>query len=45
MTEEVSAEVLDEQDAMASSCSAAGVGFKLWVDEKYFMGIYVDSNG
>lgn len=37
MTEEVSAEEMDEQESVAAACAAAGVDFKLWADEKYFV--------
>lgn len=37
MTEELSSEEVDEQEAVAAWCSANGVEFKLWLDEKYFV--------
>ncbi|UNI24262.1 Deoxyribodipyrimidine photo-lyase [Purpureocillium takamizusanense] len=37
MTEELSLEEKDEQDAVASICSANDISFKLWPDEKYFV--------
>ncbi|KAF4124530.1 deoxyribodipyrimidine photo-lyase [Geosmithia morbida] len=37
MTEELSHEEKLDQDAVASACQAAGITFKLWPDEKYFV--------
>ncbi|OAQ86350.1 cryptochrome DASH [Purpureocillium lilacinum] len=37
MTKELSSEEKIEQDAVESVCSANGIDFKLWLDEKYFV--------
>ncbi|KAM0417393.1 hypothetical protein ACHAPT_012628 [Fusarium lateritium] len=37
MTEEVSSEEVDDQDAVSSVCSERSVDFKLWRDDKYFV--------
>lgn len=37
MTEEKSYEEIKDQDKTASICAKAGVDFKLWEDEKYFI--------
>jgi deoxyribodipyrimidine photo-lyase len=37
MTEEKSYEEKKEEDSIASLCSASGVDFQLWPDEKYFV--------
>ncbi|KAJ6444043.1 putative cryptochrome DASH [Purpureocillium lavendulum] len=37
MTEELSSEEKDEQEAIASVCSANDIDFRLWPDEKYFV--------
>ncbi|KAF5003695.1 hypothetical protein FDECE_9780 [Fusarium decemcellulare] len=37
MTEEVSSEEVDDQNAVAAVCSEHSVDFKLWRDEKYFI--------
>jgi deoxyribodipyrimidine photo-lyase len=37
MTEEVSKEEVDDQNAVASVCSENNINFKLWQDEKYYI--------
>ncbi|RSL53813.1 putative cryptochrome DASH [Fusarium duplospermum] len=37
MTEDVSSEEVDDQDAVSAVCSEKSVGFKLWRDDKYFV--------
>ncbi|KAF5021325.1 hypothetical protein F66182_6647 [Fusarium sp. NRRL 66182] len=37
MTEEVSKEEKDDQNAVSSVCSEEGIDFKLWQDEKYYV--------
>ncbi|KAF4975566.1 hypothetical protein FZEAL_7655 [Fusarium zealandicum] len=37
MTEEVSSEEVDEQDAVSAVCSDNHIDFKLWRDDKYFV--------
>lgn len=37
MTEDVSSEEVDDQEAVSAVCSEKSVGFKLWRDDKYFI--------
>lgn len=44
MTEELSHEEKEEQDAIASVCSDNDIDFELWQDEKYFIDEYVTAS-